>query len=346
MKALDVNWYQKEIDSPERNWEFRKKQGNLIKFLYNRYQWYNNPRLSRVKEFPLHVDIEVSSICDLTCPMCPRRHTDLAEYGHMDFNLFKKIVDECATYNLFSARLSWRGEVLTHPRFIDFARYIKVERNIPNVSFLTNGHNLSDEIAAELVNIGIDYISISVDGVGEIYNKIRAPLKFEDVYNAISNLKRIRDDKGKKKPQIRVNGLWPAIAQNPKLYFEKMAKIVDKIVSNPVKDYRVTKKTKFLKDYICQFPWQRLFVGSDGRVQPCSVGMERLYIGDVKKQTLSEIWKGREIEKVRNAHLEGRSDEYYACSRCSYKVDVNFNEQFKKDWKNWDPSILAEQEKE
>ena len=342
MKEVNVNWFQKEIDSPERNWRFIENQGHLLKFLLNRYQWYYYPRISKVCDFPLHVDIEVSAVCDLSCPMCMRRHTDTSEYDHMDFKLFKKVVDECAENRLFSVRLSWRGEVLAHPQFADFARYIKVKKKIPNVSFLTNGNRLSEELAEEIVDIGIDYISFSVDGIGEIYDKIRAPLKFEDLYNAIFTLKRIRDEKGMKKPQIRITGLWPAIAQNPGMYFEKMTKVADKIVSNPVKDYRVTEEMKFHKDYLCQFPWERLFIAFDGRVQPCSTTVEGLYIGDVKKQSLLEIWKGSEIGKLRNAQLEGRSNEYLACCKCSYKVDVNYDDQLKMDWTDWDPSVLAE----
>ena len=341
MKTVKVNWFQKEIDSPERNWSFIKKQGNLIKFLHNRFQWYNYPRLSQVAEFPLHVDIEVSANCDLTCPMCPRRHADVSEYNHMDFNLFKRIVDECAQYNLFSARLSWRGESLTHPQFLDFVRYIKTEKKIPNVSFLTNGHKLNQEIAIGLVEAGIDYVSFSVDGIDDIYDIVRAPAKFESVYNGIKTLKEIREKVGKPRPQIRIIGLWPAIAKNAEGYFNKMKHVADKIVTNPVKDYRITNETKFAKDYVCQYPWERLFVGCDGRTQPCSNSIERLYIGDVREQTLAQIWKGEVMDKLRKDHIEGRIDRYFACSRCSNRVETDFKGQLEKDWSDWDPSVYT-----
>ncbi|MFC1675844.1 radical SAM/SPASM domain-containing protein [Planctomycetota bacterium] len=344
MREVKINWFQKEIDSSDRTWGFIEKQGNLLKYLHNRHQWYYYPRMGKVAEFPLHVDIEVSSVCDLACPMCPRRHADTSEYGHMDFELFKKIVDECSEYHLFSARLSWRGESLTHPEFGEFVRYIKVKKKIPNVSFLTNGLKLDDKLSKQLVDCGLDYISFSVDGVGEVYDNIRAPLKFDDVYKKISTLKAIRDKANKKRPQIRVTGLWPAISQNPKEYFDKMTQIADKIVSNPVKDYRITEETKFHEDYLCQYPWERLFIGSDGRVQPCSNSIERLYIGDVNKQKIVDVWKGEEIEKLRSAHLQGSSGDYFACSRCSYRTDVDYESQLQKDWEDWDAGFLADKD--
>jgi hypothetical protein len=51
---------------------------------------------------------------------------------------------------------------------------------------------------------------------------------------------------------------------------------------------------------------------SIGTGQPCSNSIERLYIGDVKKQSLVDIWSEEEIERLRTAQIEGRSNEYFA----------------------------------
>jgi len=53
---------------------------------------------------------------------------------------------------------------------------------------------------------------------------------------------------------------------------------------------------------------------SIGTGQPCSNSIERLYIGDVKEQSLVDIWSEEEIERLRTAQIEGRSNEYFACS--------------------------------
>lgn len=338
MPNVSVNWHQQEVDTQEREWAFVRNQGNVIKFLYNRHQWYNYPRLSRIGAFPLHVDIEVTARCNLECPMCPRRHADISDYDHMEIDLFHKIVDECADHNLFSARLSWRGESLSHPNFLDLVHYIKCEKKIPNVSFLTNGHYLTEKIARGLVEKGLDYISFSVDGIDAIYDKIRAPAKFGSVFNNIKRLKEIRDRAKVKNPQIRVSGLWPAIAQNKSAYFEKMSKLADKIVSNPVKDYGVDEKTEFISEFICPQPWERLFIGFDGKVQPCPNSVERLYIGNCKKTSLAEIWNGEELSKLRADHIVGNIDNYFACSRCSFRVNTDYKAQLKKDWSDWSPT--------
>ena len=171
------------------------KQGNVIPYLINRYQWYQYPKRGKVAPFPLHVDIEVSAKCNLRCPMCANRHvTDekFSDYGHMDLELFKRVVDECVENKVFSIRLSWRGEPLSHPDFVKFAHYAKVVKRIKQVSFLTNGMMLKGKLAEAMIDYGVDYISVSVDGIGEIYEKIRYPSKFNKVYDNLRNFKELK----------------------------------------------------------------------------------------------------------------------------------------------------------
>ncbi|MFC1907388.1 hypothetical protein ACFLW8_04820 [Chloroflexota bacterium] len=83
-----VNKFQKKFDSRVRNALFILKQGNIVPYLINRYQWYQYPKRGKVVPFPLHVDIEVSAKCNLRCPMCANRHVtdeNFTAYGHMDF---------------------------------------------------------------------------------------------------------------------------------------------------------------------------------------------------------------------------------------------------------------------
>jgi len=125
----------------------------LIKHIKNRIQWYTYPTLKRVAKFPPHLDIETTAACNLRCPMCPSRYIgddEYKNYGRMDFDLFKRIVDEGAENGLYSIRLSWRGEVFTHPKLFDMIHYAKVVKKIPQVSFLTNGLMLKSAKAKKI----------------------------------------------------------------------------------------------------------------------------------------------------------------------------------------------------
>lgn len=345
-KKVEVNTFQKSFDSKLRGLAFIWHQGNTLKYLLNRYRWHFYPKMGKVYPFPLHVDIETTAKCNLRCPMCPSRHLsneDYGKYGHMDFELYKKLVDECAENGVFSIRLSWRGEVLVTPEFEKYVHYAKVVKKIPNVSFLTNGAMLKGKLAEKLIDYGTDYISVSIDGLKDIYEEIRYPVKFDTIYNNLKKFKELKRQKGKKKPVIRITTLWPAIAKDPKAYYDKMSLVCDKIVYNPLKDYSLTEPIK--TDFICQFPWERLFVAFNGDVQPCSNTKEPFIIGNAEETTLSEIWHGSRMNELRDQHSVGKRMEISPCNRCSYGIDYS-NIWIDRDWTDWAPRELLPKEKE
>ena len=346
LKKVRVNTFQKSFDNKIRNFAFIWNQGNLIKFMINRYQWYMYPKMNRVAHFPLHVDIETSAKCNLRCPMCPSRHVpkqEYSKYGYMDMALFKKIVDECAENNVFSIRLSWRGEPLVNPRLSEYVHYAKVVKRIPNVSFLTNGSLLRGELAEKLIDYGLDYISVSIDGLADIYEVVRHPVKFKTIYENLRNFKELKREKGVKKPAVRITTLWPAVAKDPGAFYDTLGPVCDKIVYNPLKDYTVTEPQK--EDFICQFPWERLFVAFNGEVQPCSNTKEKFIIGNVNESSLKEIWHSSEMNDLRQLHTTGRRMEVFPCNRCSYGID--YAKLWKnRDWTNWDPRELLPDDKE
>ena len=118
---MKINKGQFRLTSRTKNFKFdmNRGKGHLLDYLKNRLDWHVNPRLNKVPNFPSHIDIETSSICNLNCPMCYTTTDEFKEKvdaGLIDFKLFKKIIDESVKYNLYSIRLSFRGEAFLHPK--------------------------------------------------------------------------------------------------------------------------------------------------------------------------------------------------------------------------------------
>lgn len=344
-KPVKVNFFQKSFDKKWRKFLFSWHQGNYLKYVRNRVQWYIYPNMKKVSPFPLHLDIEVAATCNMRCPMCANRFVGeekFKQYGRMDVELFTRIVDEAADNNIFSLRLSWRGEVFTHPRFLELVRYAKVIKKIPQVSFLTNGALLKGERAEKLIDYGVDYISVSVDGLDDMYEKIRKPLKFAEIYQNLRAFKELKKKMGKKKPLVRITTLWPAAAGNPEEFYNTMKEVSDYIVYNPLKDYSITTQDRKGFD-ICQFLYERLFIGFDGKVHPCSNTKDEFIIGDVSQQRIKEIWNGENVNRIREMHRAGKRLEVFPCRQCSYGVD--YEKRWKnRDWKDWDPEELEGKE--
>lgn len=302
---------------------YYRARGHLLRFVENRIKWHFYPRLRLLPAFPDHVDIETSSACNMRCPMC---FTITDEFKTnvgltvMTMNLFRKIVDECAERGAFSIRLSWRGEPTLNPHFVEMARYAKA-RDIKEVSSLTNALKLTPAMFEELVDIGMDWLTISFDGMGETYNRIRKPAKFNEAVAKIREFHKIKKRKGSAKPVVKIQGVWPAVKENPQAFYDTFRGIVDQIAVNPLLDYLRNDEASqivYRKSFTCPVLWQRLAVGADGKVSLCIHDeMSHHVIGDVSRQTIAEIWNGPALREAREAHVQHEGvQRYRACAEC------------------------------
>lgn len=305
---MRINKGQFRLSSKLENLRFdlRRGKGHLFRYAMNRMRWHYYPRWHYVSNFADHVDIEISSTCDMHCPMC---YTITDEFKAsiqrtlMDLTLFKKLVDECGRYGAYSIRLSLRGEAFLHPNIVEMVRYAK-QKGVKEVSSLTNGLRLNPELFVEVMDAGLDWLSISFDGLGETYERIRVPAKFQEAVDKIRRYREIKKEQGRVKPVIKVQTVWPAIKDDPQAYYNLFTPIVDQVASNPLIDY-LHKDTdiEYHENFTCPVPWQRLTVGSNGLVLMCvndEVG--RHIVGDANKQTLHDIWHGKPLQEVREIH--------------------------------------------
>jgi len=321
---MRINKGQFRLTSRKKNIKFdlNRSKGHLIAFLSNRIKWHYYPRLNHVNKFPLHIDLELSSACDLHCPMC---YTTTDEFKSkvnrkfMSFDLFKKVIDESIQYDLYSIRISLRGEAFLNPHIFEMIEYAK-EKGIKEISSLTHGGMLDEEKFKKLIKLDLDWLTISFDGIGQTYEKIRSPLKFNEQIEKIKKYQEIKKQLGVKKPVIKVQAIWPSISQNVEEFYNIFNPITDQIASNPLIDWLFNDKDiEYEENFSCPQIYQRMVIGSDGLVMLCANDeLGAHIIGDVNKQTVYEIWHGEELEKVRQIHKRRAGvKELEVCRRCS-----------------------------
>jgi len=230
--------------------------------------------------------------------------------GFMDFSLFCKIADQLAEQRVYSIRLSWRGEPTLNPHFVDCVRYAK-EKGIREIASLTNALRLSPEMFEELVDLQMDWLTISFDGVGETYERIRVPAKFGEMVDKIRTFSEIKKKKRSVKPVVRLQGVWPAIAENPSEYFDTFEPIVDEVSVNSLLDFlHVDQEKQYVENFICPVPFHRLVIGSDGQALMCiSDEYGQRPIGDAKVASISEIWNGPRMKQIRAIHKNRKACE-------------------------------------
>lgn len=321
-RYVPINKGNYSMDTEEREARFHEYLGEGWQEEYRVYRrnWSEWARTQNVADYPLLVDLELSSVCNLRCPMCYtispefRKHVDAKI---MDFALFTRIIDEIGG-KVPALRLSLRGESTVHPKFVECVRYAK-QHGMKEISTLTHGGRLTLDFFRQIQEAGIDWITISIDGVGETYERIRKPIKFAEILDKIKAIKEYKDERGLHRPVIKVQGIWPAIAEDPQHYYDTFSPYVDLVAFNPLIDYLGhDTEIEYLENFTCPQQYQRLVIGADGLVMKCSNDEEnREVIGDANRQTVHELWHGEAMQKVREMHKQPRGFMKSAvCRRC------------------------------
>ena len=310
------------MDTEKRLNLFEQYRGEGWENEYSQYRkdWTELPQKQIVSDYPLLVDIELSSLCNLRCPMCytiTDHFKDSVNTKRMDYGLYTKIVDEIGG-KVPAIRLSLRGEATLHTKFVECIAYAK-KMGIKEVSTLTHGGKLTLPYVKKITEAGIDWITISIDGVNETYESIRKPIKFHELLEKIKAIKEYKDAHGLHRPVIKVQGICPAISKDPELYYDTFSRYVDLVAFNPLIDY-LDRDTdiEYMENFTCPQQYQRLVIGADGLVMKCSNDEENQeIIGDINKQTVHDIWHGEEMQKIREMQLRPQGFmESPVCRKC------------------------------
>lgn len=330
-KNIPINKGNYSMETTARELAFEQKRGSGWEKEYAEYRkhWTEYAKNQQVAEYPLLVDIELSSLCNLHCPMC---YTITEEFKSkvrtqlMEEEVFKKIIDEIAG-KVPAVRLSLRGEPTLHPRFVEFIRYCN-EKGIRDISFLTNGSRLTEDFFKKIMEAGASWITVSVDGMGEMYESIRMPLKFQETLDKIKKIYEIKKKNNSELPVIKIQSIWPAIRKNPEQFYNTFAPYTDLIAFNPLIDYLdKDEDIVYEENFSCPQLYQRLVIGSDGRVLLCSNDEDGLQIlGDIREQSVYEIWHGQKLEDIRTLHQNGRFQEIDVCRKCYVPRKTEENE--------------------
>jgi radical SAM protein with 4Fe4S-binding SPASM domain len=271
---------------------------------------------------PLRLWVEISSRCNLRCPVCPNKELAQSQKGDMAWPLFKKVIDEARGF-AFEINLHHRGETLLHP---EAGRYINYAASRGIFSKLhTNGTLLDREMSAEILASGLQRLSISFDGFSAaVYEKNRAGASFEQVTENISGFLQQRRQLQKKTPRLAIEVIELCTSRSEEIKQRKFVRDFKKLGL----DELVLKKAHNWAGHLgitsvprkfsaCTFPWNALVVFFNGDVSPCAqdfFGSCRL--GNAAADSLLEIWNGLSMQKLRQAFSSGQITEFQACSGC------------------------------
>lgn len=290
-----------------------------------RKAWAKLPERFETAPFPLHLDLESTNLCNLRCEYCTRNEMQDA-LGRMEFELFKKIIDEGVQHGLASIKLNRRGEPLLHPQLSQFIRYAK-DKGVLDVQFNTNGMLLDSNKAHELIDAGLDRIIFSLDGTDpEIYERMRPGAKYETVVANIKNFVTIRNKKSSAKPMTRVQmTVAEENIDEAKDYIQLWQDVVNRISFNlrrtPLKQKNDHEAVPLHEHYPCPQPWQRMAVYYNGDTVMCCGDWHKHYmLGNAYQSSIRDMWLGERLQKARELHKTGRVTDLPICKTCEYNI--------------------------
>ena len=127
--------------------------------------------------------------CNLKCIHCYADADKKAFEGELTTTEAKKFIEDLGKFNvpvlLFSG-----GEPLIREDFFELAEHCHKYNIRPTLS--TNGTLITKEVAQKIKNVGVGYVGISIDGIGEDNDKFRGKKgAFEAAISGIRNCKEI-----------------------------------------------------------------------------------------------------------------------------------------------------------
>ena len=136
--------------------------------------------------FPWFINISITNRCNLSCPMC---QSNSAAPEVIETKRLNSFLDRLALWLKPPRRVTITGgEPLTHPGILSVTEKLSSAGYLPVVN--TNAAALGVEMVDALVKAGLKGINISLDGVGEVHDRMRqGPGLFDGVMNIINYLR-------------------------------------------------------------------------------------------------------------------------------------------------------------
>ena len=205
--------------------------------------------------------------------------------------------------------------------------YAKASPAISEVDLTSNGSLIDSSMADALVVSRLDSIRISFEGSvsnEKIKKLTRTDYTYDDIKAALYRLVDAKKSHRSESPYIEAKVIDTGLTNKQKEKFSNdFEGIADEVVIDSLIDRKqltgkVLKGTQKPKPpRVCPIPFYNLSVNFDGSVSTCCFDWNHsTLVGDLRTESLYEIWNGKKLFEFRRMHVEGRISEHPTCRNC------------------------------
>jgi len=353
---FDIDFYMKvhNINTKLQNNESLDKE-----FVFEQLEAYRN------KE-PIVFNIETTNACNMRCKMCPRTTRMTRTIDNLDYEMFKKIVNQLKphspelwekwkkfvykVYNIPETDMSENNFFLyIIPKVIQLHGYgdplldTKMHKSVELLTergfesyFSCNPANIDINLTESMFKAGLNYIKYSIESVDdEIFKSIRGKAaNFTQSFEKIKRLIELKEQNG-----YQTVIIITMLDLNNKNQQEEYQLLKEKFADFDVyiflksedqqwyrKDYHGTKAIHWSE--FCKHPWMSMTIKSNCEVAMCMEDYDNeIILGDARKYSLYEIWNGSKYQKFRKDHFSLTS-----IIKCTEECDMKLiGSYFKKN---------------
>ncbi len=286
----------------------------------------------RLVTFPPVLSIELTNACNLRCVMCQRFHATTRSVGSMDFEVFRRIVDELVGSPSAEVLLTGFGEPMVHKEFDRFLHHA-VERGLTQLFIISNATLLDAEKTDSILSAGIRSIHFSIDGnSAPTYESIRLGARFDETLANITHFLAERERRGLTRPSVVLRSIeMPQTL--PELdgfrrRWQGLLRPSDEIQVQPLSPAGDAKPTPEAEgngtvrgpSMPCTTLWKKLGVNWNGELSfCCAPGLRSdLHLGlRFPEVSIAGAWSHQKVNQIRRLHITGRKHLASACEGCA-----------------------------
>lgn len=290
----------------------------------------------KLEYMPEYIALEVTNVCNFKCSFCPQsdpKHHDVVPKSYLDNESCRLFLSKVRDAGIVTNLMHWTldGEPFMNKRFAELV-HISAEYGFTNTYFASNGMLCSVKRLMEFpltkvkLNIAIDFCADK-----EYFEKVRGT---RNSWEQVSqNIKEILRDPRTSNVGLELTDISSFSEKKPESLahaFVELKKIFgqhDNIKYHTRTFHNATgflssKENRKDKYHLCPYPWTHFRIASNGDVVICCRDLDRkTVLGNLKTQSVSEIWNGEAMLNARNSLLKKAPENVAACMGCDLPYD-------------------------